>query len=257
MHAASCIAAVTGAWRLEGGGAFHNNGAIFHLDTSVIEGTDLRDPAIRMLDQSRIGAILTGDEDALRGGPPVTAMLIQNTNPVSVAPDQETVKRGFARDDLFVCVHEQFMTDTARMADVVLPATMFVEHDDFYTAGGSQYLLFGPKLIEPPGECRIEPRSDLRAGRAARRRAPGLRHDAARTDRPVVAEIRLGHARRVRSQSLDRLPAGFRHGAFSRRFRLSGRQVPFQAGLAERAVQALASDPCAAGNSQSCPTTGT
>ena len=154
MHAASCIAAVIGAWRYEGGGAFHNNGAIFHLDASLIEGTDLRDPSIRMLDQSRIGAILTGDEDALLGGPPVTAMLIQNTNPVSVAPEQETVKRGFARDDLFVCVHEQFMTDTAKMADIVLPATMFVEHDDFYTAGGSQYILLGPKLIDPPGECR-------------------------------------------------------------------------------------------------------
>ena len=153
MHAASCIAAVTGAWRYEGGGAFHNNGGIFHLDTSLIEGTDLRDSSIRMLDQSRIGAILTGDEDAL-DGPPVTAMLIQNTNPVSVAPDQEKVKRGFARDDLFVCVHEQFMTDTAKMADIVLPATMFVEHDDFYTAGGSQYILLGPKLIDPPGECR-------------------------------------------------------------------------------------------------------
>ncbi len=107
-----------------------------------------------MLDQSRIGAILTGDREALIGGPPVTALLIQNTNPVSVAPDQETVKRGFARDDLFVCVHEQFMTDTAKAADIVLPATMFVEHDDFYTAGGSQYILLGPKLIEPPGECR-------------------------------------------------------------------------------------------------------
>jgi anaerobic selenocysteine-containing dehydrogenase len=154
MHAASCIAAVTGAWRYEGGGAFHNNGAIFHLNTSLIEGSDMRDAAIRMLDQSRIGQILTGDEDALRGGPPVAAMLIQNTNPVAVAPDQEVVKRGFAREDLFVCVHEQFMTDTAKMADVVLPATMFVEHDDFYTAGGSQYLLLGPKLIDPPGECR-------------------------------------------------------------------------------------------------------
>jgi anaerobic selenocysteine-containing dehydrogenase len=154
MHAASCIAAVTGAWRYEGGGAFHNNVAIFHLNTSLIEGSDLRDPSIRMLDQSRIGQILTGDEDALRGGPPVDAMLIQNTNPVAVAPDQEVVKRGFARDDLFVCVHEQFMTDTAKMADVVLPATMFVEHDDFYTAGGSQYLLLGPKLIDPPGDCR-------------------------------------------------------------------------------------------------------
>jgi anaerobic selenocysteine-containing dehydrogenase len=154
MHAASCIAAVTGAWRLEGGGAFHNNGGVFHLNNSVIEGSDLRDPSIRMLDQSRIGAILTCDKEALLGGPPVTAMLIQNTNPVAVAPDQNTVKRGFARDDLFVCVHEQFMTDTAKMADIVLPATMFVEHDDFYTAGGSQYILLGPKLVEPPGECR-------------------------------------------------------------------------------------------------------
>ncbi|HEX4409731.1 MAG TPA: molybdopterin oxidoreductase family protein [Xanthobacteraceae bacterium] len=154
MHAASCIPAVTGAWQLEGGGAFHNNGAVFHLNTSMIEGSELRDPSIRMLDQSRIGPILTGDKDALLGGPPVTAMLIQNTNPVSVAPDQDLVKRGFARDDLFVCVHEQFMTDTAKRADIVLPATMFVEHDDFYTAGGSQYILLGPKLIEPPGECR-------------------------------------------------------------------------------------------------------
>jgi anaerobic selenocysteine-containing dehydrogenase len=81
-------------------------------------------------------------------------MLIQNTNPVSVAPDQSVVKRGFARDDLFVCVHEQFMTETAKMADIVLPATMFMEHDDLYQAGGSQYILLGPKLVEAPGECR-------------------------------------------------------------------------------------------------------
>jgi anaerobic selenocysteine-containing dehydrogenase len=98
--------------------------------------------------------VLTGDDEALQGGGPVTALLIQNTNPIAVAPEQEKVKRGFARDDLFVCVHEQFMTDTAKVADVVLPATMFLEHDDFYTAGGSQYILLGPKLIEPPGECR-------------------------------------------------------------------------------------------------------
>jgi anaerobic selenocysteine-containing dehydrogenase len=154
MHAASCIAAVTGAWRHEGGGAFHNNGAIYHWDKTLIEGLDAVDPAIRMLDQSRIGPILCGDRDALRGGPPVTALLVQNTNPISVAPDQDRVKRGFARDDLFVCVHEQFMTETARTADVVLPATMFVEHDDIYQGGGHQYITFGPKLIEPPGECR-------------------------------------------------------------------------------------------------------
>jgi anaerobic selenocysteine-containing dehydrogenase len=154
LHAASCIAAVIGAWRHEGGGAFHSNGGIYHLDISLIDGGDIRDPSVRMLDQSRIGPILTGDSASLFDGPPVTAMLIQNTNPVVVAPEQELVKRGFARDDLFVCVHEQVMTETAKMADIVLPATMFVEHDDMYTAGGSQYLLLGPKLIEPRGECR-------------------------------------------------------------------------------------------------------
>ncbi len=154
MHAASCIPAVTGAWLLEGGGAFHNSSDIYRLDKTMIEGLDVRDPAVRNLDQSRIGAILEGDTDALAGGPPVTALFIQNTNPLSVAPDQERVKRGFARDDLFVCVHEQFMTETARAADIVLPATMFVEHDDFYRGGGHQYIIFGPKLIDPPGECR-------------------------------------------------------------------------------------------------------
>lgn len=154
MHAAASIATVSGAWQYEGGGAFHNNGAIYRLDKSMIEGHDLRDPSVRLLDQSRIGQVLTGEEDALRGGPPVTAMLIQNTNPVSVAPEQDKVKAGFARDDLFVCVHEQFMTETARMADIVLPATMFLEHDDIYKGGGHQYLIYGPKLVEAPGEAR-------------------------------------------------------------------------------------------------------
>jgi len=154
MHAASCIAAVSGAWRHEGGGAFHNNADIYHWNRSMIEGHDVRDPKVRMLDQSRIGAILTGDAEALRDGPPVTALLIQNTNPVSVAPDQNKVKAGFAREDLFVCVHEQFMSETAQMADVVLPATTFLEHDDVYQGGGHQYILLGPKLVEPPGECR-------------------------------------------------------------------------------------------------------
>jgi len=154
MHAASCIPAVTGAWQFEGGGAFHINADIYKLDKTVIEGLDVFDPKVRVLDQCHIGPILLGDKTALHGGPPVDAMIIQNTNPVSVAPDQTQVKRGFAREDLFVCVHEQFMTETAQMADVVLPATMFLEHDDIYRGGGHQYLILGPKLVEPPGEAR-------------------------------------------------------------------------------------------------------
>jgi len=154
MHAALSIPAVTGAWAYEGGGAFHSNSGIFNLRKTMIEGLDVRDSRVRRLDQSRVGAVLTGDADALKNGPPVKAMLIQNTNPLAVAPHQEKVRRGFAREDLFVCVHEQFLTDTARYADVVLPATMFLEHDDLYTAGGHQHLQFAPKAIDPPPGCR-------------------------------------------------------------------------------------------------------
>jgi anaerobic selenocysteine-containing dehydrogenase len=153
MHAAASIACVTGAWKHEGGGAFHNNGAIFHIDQTMAAGLDQRDPSVRMLDQSRIGAVLCGEPADLKGGPPVTAMLIQNTNPACVAPDQRAVRAGFARDDLFVAVHEQFMTETAALADIVLPATMFLEHDDIYKGGGHQYLVLGPKLVDPPAGC--------------------------------------------------------------------------------------------------------
>jgi len=154
MHAAQCIASVTGAWAHEGGGAFHNSGAIFHWDKTLIEGLDAKDTSVRVLDMSRIGAVLTGDRQDIGDGPPVEALFIQNMNPVQVAPEQRRVKAGFAREDLFVCVHEQFMTATAKMADVVLPATMFLEHDDVYQGGGHQHIMLGPKLIEAPGECR-------------------------------------------------------------------------------------------------------
>ena len=153
MHAASCIASVTGAWQHEGGGAFHNNGAIYKWDKTLIEGLDVRDDSTRMLDMSRIGPILCNDPRDIGKGPPVTALFIQNMNPVQVAPEQRKVKQGFMREDLFVCTHEQFMTATAKLSDVVLPATMFLEHDDVYQGGGHQHILLGPKLLEPPGEC--------------------------------------------------------------------------------------------------------
>jgi anaerobic selenocysteine-containing dehydrogenase len=124
------------------------------LEQVAYRRADVADPNVRVLDQSRIGPVLTGDPYDIKDGPPVTALFIQNMNPVQVAPEQRKVKAGFAREDLFVCVHEQFMTATAKMADIVLPATMFLEHDDVYQGGGHQHILLGPKLIEPPGECR-------------------------------------------------------------------------------------------------------
>jgi anaerobic selenocysteine-containing dehydrogenase len=73
---------------------------------------------------------------------------------MTVAPEQALVRQGFAREDLFVAVHEQFMTETADMADIVLPATMFMEHDDLYYGGGHSHISVGAKLIDPPAQCR-------------------------------------------------------------------------------------------------------
>jgi len=154
MHAVSCLPAVTGAWKHRGGGALYANGALYKLDRSLIEGHDVRDSKLRLLDQSRLGPILTGDKRDLGDGPPVTAMLIQNTNPMVVCPETNKVRAGFMREDLFVCVHEQFMTDTARMADIVLPATTFLEHDDIYTSSGHTHLHLTRKVVEPYAEAR-------------------------------------------------------------------------------------------------------
>jgi anaerobic selenocysteine-containing dehydrogenase len=154
VHAVSCLAAVTGAWRHRGGGALYSNHGMYSIDQTIIMGLDVCDRSVRVLDQSRIGPVLCADPVDLQGGPPVTALFIQNTNPMVVAPESLRVREGFSRSDLFVCVHEQFMTETAMMADIVLPATTFLEHDDMYQGGGHTYLQVTRKVIEPYAECR-------------------------------------------------------------------------------------------------------
>jgi anaerobic selenocysteine-containing dehydrogenase len=101
LFAVTCLPAVTGAWAYEGGGALYSNLGLVALDLTMIEGLDRLDPATRILDQSRIGPVLTGDRRDLGDGPPVTALFIQNTNPMVVAPESALVHCGFARSDLF------------------------------------------------------------------------------------------------------------------------------------------------------------
>ncbi len=154
MHAVASLPAVTGAWRHRGGGALYGQSGIYAVDRTLIQGLDALDERVRLLDQSRMGPILAGDPRDLGEGPPVTALFIQNTNPVAVCPEGLKVREGFARKDLFVAVHEQFMTETAAMADIVLPATTFLEHDDFYVASGHTFLQVTKKVVEPVGGSR-------------------------------------------------------------------------------------------------------
>ncbi len=231
MHAALCIPAVTGAWQYEGGGAFFNNYAIWRFNEKIIEGHDAIDHSTRALDQSKIGRILTGDTEALQGGGPVKAMLIQNTNPVTVAPEQALVRKGFAREDLFVAVHEQFMTETAQMADIVLPATMFMEHDDLYYGGGHQHISVGPKLIDPPGECRSN--HEVLQGLSRRLKAvhPGFEMTPRELIDATLEAQRPRQYRRARGRYLARPAAGFPHLALSRRLCPCRQEVSLQGRL--------------------------
>ncbi len=154
MHAVTCLPAVGGKWRHKGGGALHSNRELYGVDQRLVMAMDAADPNTRMLDMSRIGPILTGEDAGVKDGPPVTATIVQNVNPAEVAPETHKVIAGLKRDDMFVCVHEQFMTATAALADVVLPATMFLEHDDLYQGSGHVYLQVGKKVIEPYKQTR-------------------------------------------------------------------------------------------------------
>ena len=86
--------------------------------------------------------------------PPVKAVFVYNSNPAVVAPNHRDVVKGFLRTDLFTVVHEQFFTDTTSYADIVLPATTFLEHKDLNKAYGHTYLQISNQAIDPLGECR-------------------------------------------------------------------------------------------------------
>jgi anaerobic selenocysteine-containing dehydrogenase len=146
----SCLPAVVGAWRDAGGGILLSTSATYPVNTAGLERPDLVPPGTRTLNMSEIGRILN-DRDL---APPVKAIFVYNSNPVAVAPEQESVRRGFGRDDLFVVVHDLFQTDTADFADVVLPATTTLEHYDIHKAYGHLYLTLSRPAIPPVGESR-------------------------------------------------------------------------------------------------------
>ena len=151
----ACIPALAGSWRHRGGGLSYIPTAMSVLRESSLERPHLREGSARQLNMSSIGEALT--DPAL--DPPVAALVVWNSNPASIAPDQERVLEGLSRDDLFTVVCEQFMTDTAAHADVILPATTQLEHLDVVWSWGHHYLTLNEPAIAPLGEAR--PNSEI------------------------------------------------------------------------------------------------
>jgi anaerobic selenocysteine-containing dehydrogenase len=149
VRTVACLPAVVGAWRDAGGGCLLSTSGAFPVDGDALERPDLVPPGTRTLNMSRLGAIL--NDPAL--APPVKALFVYNSNPAAVAPEQEAVRRGLLREDLFVVVHEQFQTDTADFADILLPATTTLEHFDVHKAYGQLYVSVSRPAIAPLGQA--------------------------------------------------------------------------------------------------------
>jgi anaerobic selenocysteine-containing dehydrogenase len=147
----SCLPALTGAWRRRGGGLlFLTAGLHFEaMNSDAVQMPELEDTSIRQFNMVQLGRVLT--DAAL--DPPIRALIVHSSNPAAIAPSQNLVLQGLRREDLFTVVHEQVLTDTARHADYVLPATTQVEHLDLVWSWGHDYLTLNLPAIEPVGEA--------------------------------------------------------------------------------------------------------
>jgi anaerobic selenocysteine-containing dehydrogenase len=146
----SCLPAIVGAWRERGGGLVHSPGALFRRALKDPQMPELEDRAVRSINMVQLGRALTDPE--LR--PPVAGLFVYASNPAVTTPNQGLVMRGLAREDLFTVVHDHFVTDTARFADYVLPATTQLEHWDLLTSWGHTRLSLNRPAIAPLGEAR-------------------------------------------------------------------------------------------------------
>jgi anaerobic selenocysteine-containing dehydrogenase len=142
----ACLPALVGAWRDAAGGIVLSTGDFYGFDHTRLERPDLLKTPARVINHAALGDALTSAQ------PPVSVTIVYNNNPVAVCPDSSKVVAGFAREDLFTVVMDSFMTDTADYADIVLPATTQLEHDDVHKSYGHLYVLANNKAIEPVGE---------------------------------------------------------------------------------------------------------
>jgi anaerobic selenocysteine-containing dehydrogenase len=153
VRTVALLPALVGSWRDVGGGIQLSTSQAFHVNRTGLERPDLQHLALgreaRIVNMTELGQALSRLDN-----PPVKAIVVYNSNPASIAPNQNDVLAGFRRDDLFTVVLEQFQTDTADYADILLPATTFLEHTDLYFAYGHYYLQLARPALPAPGEAR-------------------------------------------------------------------------------------------------------
>ena len=150
----ACLPALTGAWRHRGGGVSRSVGfwTESQIDMTALARPDLKPtPEPRVVNMSRLGAVLTNVD--VPADTAIHALIVWNCNPLVTIPNAEAIRRGLERDDLFCVVHEQFMTDTARYADIVLPATTQIEADDIVFPWGHLWVAYNHAAIAPAGEA--------------------------------------------------------------------------------------------------------
>jgi anaerobic selenocysteine-containing dehydrogenase len=154
VRTVALLPALTGAWRHPGGGVQLSTSQAFHLNRSALEMPELQLKSRLGREARIVNMALLGNALTTPDGPAVKALVVYNSNPAAIAPDQNTVRRGLRREDLFTVVLEQIQTDTADFADIVLPVTTFLEHTDLYTAYGHYYLQLARPAVPAPGEAR-------------------------------------------------------------------------------------------------------
>ena len=150
VRALTCLPALVGAWRDVGGGILQLPIWAFPVKWDGLLRADWIKPGTRVLNQWKLGVALTGE---LQLDPPIQSLFVFNANPAVVVGEQEKVLQGLAREDLFTVVSEHFVTDTARYADIVLPATTQMEQYDIMFSWGHFYLSLNPPAIKPRGEA--------------------------------------------------------------------------------------------------------